>query len=551
MADEIDKTLFFIAAAGFAKAIAKERSDCEITPLTFLAGLKIAAAVATGGDDAQLVADNSDAIKVALRTRDLALPENEIEPLEDKMPLSAGLKDVLNSNRHDLGKFLNALLDVVSPVTLADNPLASTISHYITDYLAVDGGDEIGGDVFAAAAFSAFENGEFRDHPGLTSFFSTNRPYLTALVDKVFQGMRSAKLDVLRLPNISKELKSALRGQDDGAGARFVAAVDIGLATGVNIVSDRVTAYHEAGHAVVSSVLRPEIPINRILVKREQDYDGVTIPDANSPHFSLMRRSDYLSELCVLLAGQAAQGLKFGQGYYDQGATSDIEKATKRAWRSIAWYGLDLEFGPVDLSIFEEKSGWLYDEAQKRLQVVMKEAAARTDKILKENWIKLEATANALIATGEVDFEQFVAGLAMNGLENVPGALRAQNIPVVRDVTFVSQPGSHQTPEGSVLYEAGDALVTGENGDCWPITRAVFEKLYAPINGSILGQNGRYEKPARHVLALPLEESTRVDMSGGRGLLLGTSGDWIVDYGSGDMAIVAGATFSQLYQITE
>ncbi|KUR72121.1 hypothetical protein AQZ52_02095 [Novosphingobium fuchskuhlense] len=551
MASKLIETAFFKAALGYAKAIARMRGEQVLTPLTMLGGLLKASIEADDGDDAQGVANNSDSIKAALHAHGFELSEGDIEPLDDKIQLADDLKNSLNSNGKDLAKFLDALLNSVSPVSLNGNPLASIISPYLTDYLGEGDEPTIGGDAFSAAAFCAFEKGEFKDYAGLSSFFSANRLYLLALIDKVFGGRRSAKREAPENSKLSSDLEAALRDRDDGHSARFVSALDVGLTTGVNIIADRITAYHEAGHAIVSSVLRPEIPVNRVLVKREKGYLGVTMYDGTAPQRNLYRREDYLVELCVCLAGQAAQGIKFGPDFMDEGVSSDIERATKRAWNSIAYYGLDPEFGPVDLSIFKQSSGWLFDEAQKRLQAVMKEAASRTDNILKENWIKLEAIAAALIETGDVDFEQFVAGLKISGLEQVPGVLRAENVPVTRAVAFTSQPGSHQTPEGAVRYEAGDAIVTGEDGDSWPISRAIFEQFYQPENAESFGGDGLYVKIPKQVLVLPLGERSRVDMSGGRGVLLGNSGDWIVDYGCGDMAIVSGGVFERLYRICD
>ena len=144
-----------------------------------------------------------------------------------------------------------------------------------------------------------------------------------------------------------------------------------------------------------------------------------------------------------------------------------------------------------------------------------------------------------------------MGGLTLNGLGHVPGALKAENLPVIRRVTFAKQAGSHQTPEGAVRYEAGDALVTGEDNDSWPIARATFDELYCPDGGTQVGADGLYEKKPKRVWALLLGENSRVDMSGGRGVLLGQNGDWIVDYGDGDMAVVAGTTFAKLYRFCE
>ena len=328
MASKFINTNFFKTALGYAKAVARSRDEANLTPLAMLAGLLQAAIVADEGNAAQMVANNGDAIQAALHAHNVALPGDNTDLSEEKMPVSEDLKNALNTQSKDLEAFLEMLLDNVAPVSLASNPLAAVLAPYLSDYLREGEDGVIGNDAFAAAAFSAFEFGEFKCYRGLSSFFSANRPYFVALIEKVFEGRKATRREFTTLPKLSAELVDALRDQEDGAGARFVAAVDLGLTTGVNIISDRATAYHEAGHAVVSSVLRPEVPINKIKVKREQDYDGVTIYDGSSPHFRRWRREDDQIELCVLLAGQAAQSLKFGLGYMDRGVSSDIERAT-------------------------------------------------------------------------------------------------------------------------------------------------------------------------------------------------------------------------------
>jgi hypothetical protein len=52
-------------------------------------------------------------------------------------------------------------------------------------------------------------------------------------------------------------------------------------------------------------------------------------------------------------------------------------------------------------------------------------------------------------------------------------------------------------------------------------------------------------------MALHLDEPKRVDLSGGRGILVGGSGDWVVDYGKGDMAVVVGDTFAATYALLD
>jgi hypothetical protein len=181
----------------------------------------------------------------------------------------------------------------------------------------------------------------------------------------------------------------------------------------------------------------------------------------------------------------------------------------------------------------------------------MREAAKRTEAILAANWPRVEILATMLIEKGEVDFEDFVSNLALKGLSGVAGAVGVESLPVDREVVFTTVAGSHATPEGNVRHEAGDAIVSGERGESWPVARATFDDLYEPLPGTVPGQGGRYRKKPRPLLAMLLPERSRVDLSGGRGVLVGRAGDWIVDYGKGDLAVVRAEAFRRLYRVME
>jgi len=548
MTNKLLDSEFFKLAAGYAKTVARNLSEEELSPIVFVAGLVLAARLQSDAEEAGQVNQRFPQIESLLVEQALELPDETIEPTDEKMPLSPILKEAIGASEGDLGAFIGRLIDSLQPLSVSDNHLLELLIPYIPAYLPDSPEPEVNGDIFAAAAFAAYETGVFAHMPGLSAHFSLNQVYLEALVERVFDGRRPVKGGKSDLLKWDQGLSQALKkGKDESE--RIISALNLGLTTGANIISDQATAYHEAGHAVVSWVLRPEIPVNQILVKREKDYDGVTVYDGDSPHFQRGKRHDYLVSLCISLAGRAAQALKYGLEDIDTGASSDLESATKRAWASIAYYGLDPEFGPIDLSVFKEPSGWLFDEAQKRLQVVMKEAAARTDQILAENWVHVEVIATELIAKGELNFEEFVARLSTHGLEDMAGVVNATNIPLKREVEFARSSGSHQTPEGVVRYEAGDAIVKDENGDTWPVSRTVFERLYRPFMGVKFGEDGHYHKVESTVRALQLSETSRVDMKAGRGVLLGEKGDWIVDYGSGDLAIVNVNAFARTYRV--
>ncbi len=64
-------------------------------------------------------------------------------------------------------------------------------------------------------------------------------------------------------------------------------------------------------------------------------------------------------------------------------------------------------------------------------------------------------------------------------------------------------------------------------------------------------QDGRYRKRGGEVLALRLKAPQRINLSGGRGVVSGRVGDWIVDHGRGDMAAVSATIFMESYELID
>ena len=132
-----------------------------------------------------------------------------------------------------------------------------------------------------------------------------------------------------------------------------------------------------------------------------------------------------------------------------------------------------------------------------------------------------------------------------------PAARRARKRPVAVAVTFAPSAGTLATREGDVRYAAGDALLTGEAGDRWPVARATFDAGYEPIAPTVAGRDGTYRKQPRDVLAKQLAAPLSVELSAGRGTLRGVVGDWLVQYAPGDVAVVGGSIFARTYELAD
>lgn len=133
-------------------------------------------------------------------------------------------------------------------------------------------------------------------------------------------------------------------------------------------------------------------------------------------------------------------------------------------------------------------------------------------------------------------------------LRNDPAAALFHSRPVVLAVRFATSDGIIQTLEGPVRYQTGDALMTGPKGEHWPIARARFDATYVPAgDGHAPGTDGLFAKREREILARRQGSAFQINIASGQ-TLSGRPGDWLVQYGPGDLAIVAADVFDTLYE---
>ena len=116
-------------------------------------------------------------------------------------------------------------------------------------------------------------------------------------------------------------------------------------------------------------------------------------------------------------------------------------------------------------------------------------------------------------------------------------------------VQFAKQKIEVETLEGRVIANEGDAIVTGKNGERWPIIFEYFLKKYEPVKLIRHGQDGIYRSVPRQVIALQMNEPFCVVLQDGISKLIGAHNDWLVDYGDGNFGIVAADLFFEYYVV--
>ncbi len=120
-----------------------------------------------------------------------------------------------------------------------------------------------------------------------------------------------------------------------------------------------VTAYHEAGHALISKLLLPENTVSKItIIPSTKGAGGFCI---NIPKEKLFyTKQDLASQICVSFGGRCAEELIFGDDNITTGASNDIEKATSLLKDYVARFGMGS--GLLNLNMFDEGNKGLYEQ---------------------------------------------------------------------------------------------------------------------------------------------------------------------------------------------
>jgi len=168
-------------------------------------------------------------------------------------------------------------------------------------------------------------------------------------------------------------------------------------------------AYHEAGHAVVASLLPGMDPVHKVTIVPRGRALGYTMQLPGQDRY-LLNEVELKGRLAVLLRGRAAEALTFGKG--STGASDDLTRTTDLARRMVTECGMSLAAGRVRLAA-DEGSGFLYGQAGLDAWV-SPQTAAQVDQetrrivedALDEAWKLLDQHPNGLRRLAELLIEQ-------------------------------------------------------------------------------------------------------------------------------------------------
>ncbi len=187
------------------------------------------------------------------------------------------------------------------------------------------------------------------------------------------------------------------------------------------VISDkekRLTAYHEAGHALVGMLLDHTDPVHKVSIIPRGRAGGYTLMLPKEDRY-YATRSELLAQLKVFLGGRVAEAVVLNE--ISTGAQNDIERATELVRKMICEYGMSETMGPIafgkkqeqvflgrDISRDRNYSEEVAHSIDKEVRKMVEEAYNGVESILRENIEQLHVIAAALIEKETLEAEELL-----------------------------------------------------------------------------------------------------------------------------------------------
>lgn len=189
--------------------------------------------------------------------------------------------------------------------------------------------------------------------------------------------------------------------------------VTVGLQKTSRVISDKdkkLTAYHEAGHAIVSRYLSSQEPVKEISIIPRGMAGGYTMYKTNEDK-NYISKTEMEERLIALLGGRAAE--KIALNDISTGASNDLEVATKIAKDMVTVYGMsdvvgtisiNVEKDPYELQLLGEK---YTDVIGAEVKILLDNAYEKAQRLITEHMDKLNQVAETLIKKETINEEEF------------------------------------------------------------------------------------------------------------------------------------------------
>jgi cell division protease FtsH len=188
-----------------------------------------------------------------------------------------------------------------------------------------------------------------------------------------------------------------------------------------------ITAYHEAGHAIVGALLPEADPVHKITIIPRGQALGVTMSLPTEDRF-MMSRSQLMAQLAMMLGGRAAERVVFDE--ITTGASNDLERVTQTAKQMVTRFGMSEKLGPMalghqqgqvfmgrDFHAQPDYSDEIAFQIDKEIRRIVDESYDTAEDLLVRNRVLLEKLSKELIEYETVDAKHLIRLIEEYGVE--------------------------------------------------------------------------------------------------------------------------------------
>ena len=187
----------------------------------------------------------------------------------------------------------------------------------------------------------------------------------------------------------------------------------------------KITAYHEAGHALVASCLEYADPVHKVSIVARGNAGGYTLKLPLEER-KLQSKKEFLDDIAMSLGGYVAEQMIFGD--ITTGPSNDLQVATNLARAMVTRWGMSDEIGPIALESdggrtmfgrgvndqeYSERVSALIDS---EVSKIMNNALSVAKKVLTEKKVVLDAIADKLMEVETLEQDEYNAIILANGI---------------------------------------------------------------------------------------------------------------------------------------
>lgn len=217
----------------------------------------------------------------------------------------------------------------------------------------------------------------------------------------------------------------------------------------MNKKEQNITAYHEAGHAILGYLLPNSDPVRKVTIIPRGMSGGSTlfIPEQDINYITRSRMKD---QLVMALGGRAAEEIVFGE--ITTGAASDLEQVTRIARSMVTRFGMSDKLGPMmfgqkeemiflgrEISEQRDYSEAVAEEIDSEVRSLITHAYDEAKRLLSESRTKLDILAQRLLEVETIDSDEFLA-LMRDAADKTSAEAQPPNTPTNRAPDLQSKP---------------------------------------------------------------------------------------------------------------